>query len=217
MLSFAQISDCHIGKELNNKNLVKVINEINNLKIKTLVISGDLTENGLLSEYLQLQNILGVLNGVDIFVIAGNHDNNLNLAKVFSQKQMSNFVLENYNIQLINSKIENEVFGNISPDDINSTLENSILITHHPVINMDSNWDDDLSINNKNEFLQQISLNKNIKMICFGHCHEAKTFKVGEINIYSCPSSAYQFDDKNGIGFNVYELGTSIKKTTIWL
>jgi len=215
--SFAQISDCHIGKKSNNQNLVKVVNKIKALNIQTVVISGDLTENGLLSEYLQLQNILDIFKNVDIFVIAGNHDNIANMQKVFSSKQLNNFRLKNYNIQLINSKIEAEVFGNINLKDIDNNLKNSILITHHPVVNMESSWDDKLSINNKKEFIQCVEKNKNIKVICFGHSHESKTFKVGELNIYSCPSSAYQFDETENIGFNVYELGKDISKTTIFL
>ena len=54
-------------------------------------------------------------------------------------------------------------------------------------------------------------------MICFGHAHEEKSFNVCGIDIYACPSSSYQFNGRKGRGFNIYELGDSIKKTTIWL
>lgn len=213
----AQISDCHIGIKQNNDNLEKIVKKLKQLHIKIVVVSGDITENGLLSEYLQFQYIMA---DFEVFALAGNHDNLINMQKVFSQKHLQNFKLSNFNIQLINSKIENKVSGFIDVKNIDTTLENSIIFTHHPIVKMQSSWNDDLSCENMElvqDFIKNNKNKKNIKSFCFGHTHEAKDFKIKEIDIYSCPSTAYSFDDKNKIGFNVYTLDKEIKKTTIWV
>ena len=186
------------------------------MEIKHIIISGDLTENGLLSEYLQLQHILAKLKNCKIFVLAGNHDNTFNLKKVFTQEQLNNFELGKYNIQLVNSKIINKTEGFIDIKNIKQ-LTNSILFIHHPVINMQSDWDDNLSIINKKEFLEFVKPKKDIKMIAWGHSHEAKDFAINHIKMYSCPSTAYQFNSEKQIGFNIYTLENLIQKETIFI
>jgi Icc protein len=213
-IQFAQISDCHIGPIENNKNLHKTLLKIKELGIKILVVSGDVTEHGLLSEYLQFQNLT---QDFKVFVLAGNHDSHVNLHKVFTSWQTTSFTLGGYNIQLINSQVVGEVYGNIDITTIDTHLTNSILITHHPIVNMHSSWDDNLSCKNRDEVLKYISNIANIKAVCFGHTHEAKDFQKNHITIYSCPSTAYSFDNANATGFNLYTLDKDIIKTTIWV
>lgn len=206
-----QISDCHVGKTTNNLNLQKIIIHIQNIQYDAIILTGDLVENGLLSEYLVLQKLLQPLN--NIFALAGNHDNIINMQKVFKHKQLCDFKLENYTIQLLNSKVKNKISGNINVNDIRNK---TIIATHHPVINMQSTWDDDLSIDNKQQFWQKIKASKT-QMIIWGHTHECKDFTQDKILLYSCPSSAYQFNNENRIGFNVYSLTQKITKKTIWV
>lgn len=216
-MKFAQISDCHIGGKSCADNLKKIAAELKNQGIKIVVASGDISENGVLSEYVEFQYIM---RDFEVFALAGNHDNIANMRKVFTQKQLQNFTFNTFNIQLIPSKIENQVHGNISINDIDSTLKQSILITHHPVVSMQSEWDDSLSCENRDEVIDYIKDKNNINTMCFGHAHEAKDFKINNVNIYSCPSTAYQFDGKNAIGCNLYELDNKdkeINKTTIWV
>jgi Icc protein len=213
-MQFAQISDCHIGKKDNNKNLKTIVKKLKELGIKIIVVSGDITENGLFSEYLKFQYIM---RDFEVFTIAGNHDNLSNIHKVFSTKHTNNFQLNGFNIQLINSKVENQVFGNIDTTQIDPNLKNSILITHHPIVKMQSDWDDNLSCENMFEVMEFIQNHNNVKAVCFGHTHAAKDFVKNHIQIYSCPSTAYQFDSNQKIGFNLFELDKEIKKTTIWV
>lgn len=213
-MQFVQISDCHIGKTQNNINLKKIVQKLKELRIKTVIVSGDIAENGLLSEYLEF---IYIMRDFKVFALAGNHDNGLNMQKVFLSRQLQNFSIADFNIQFIDSKVENKVSGYINTKNINHNLKNSIIITHHPIVKMNSKWDDDLSCENMDQVMNVIQDNSNIKTVCFGHAHEEKSFKKNHIDIYSCPSTAYQFDGNSKVGFNLYQLDKEITKTTIWV
>jgi DNA repair exonuclease SbcCD nuclease subunit len=211
-MKIVHLSDCHIGKNKYNQNFKKAVNKIKTLNYDAIVISGDITYDGLLSEYLEFIYLSRELK--NIYVLPGNHDNLLNMYKVFSKKQLQNFTVGDYYIQLINSKIKDEVAGFIDVNNIQD-IENNIIFTHHPIVKMMSSWDDNLSVSNMDEV--QNNLNDAIKMVAFGHAHEAKDFKLGNTLVYSCPSTAIGFDKKENIGFNIYTLDNNITKQTIFI
>lgn len=72
--SFAWISDTHIGYSSASKDLLAIINEINNNeKISFVVITGDITEKGKTKEITEAKKILENLK-IKYFAIPGNHD-----------------------------------------------------------------------------------------------------------------------------------------------
>lgn len=202
--SIIQISDCHIGKLKNNNNLKRIVADINTQKYDAIVVSGDITCEGLLSEYLEFLHITRSLHNIS--VLAGNHDAIANMRKVFSAQQMSDFTLGEYRIQLISSKVEGKVSGYIDINTID-TSQQSAIFTHHPIVPMQSNWNDSVSTTNMDE-VQQV-LNHNIKLVAFGHAHEAKHWKNDDRLICSCPSTAIGFDKAERIGYNIYQIGAN--------
>ncbi len=215
MKTLVQLTDCHVGKLAYNTNLTKIVSEIVKIDYDAIIITGDLTENGLLSEYLQLQMILNPLQ--NIFVLAGNHDSIINMKKVFSTKQLNSFVLGEYYINILNSKIVNKIHGCVDIQTIKYKKRfQLILATHHAIADKKGILADDFLIKNHVELLTKAKEVK-AKMIIFGHTHMAYSFKKHNIDIYSCPSSAYQFNT-NKIAFNIYKLYKhKIKQSTSWI
>ncbi len=50
-MEIVQLSDIHIGSQFREEVFEKVIDEVNSLKPDTVVITGDLTNEGLIGEY----------------------------------------------------------------------------------------------------------------------------------------------------------------------
>lgn len=70
----AQISDVHCGPMLRKGMLKKAIDEINALSPNVVLITGDLTENGLISEFETASKELKRLKAKEMIYLSGNHD-----------------------------------------------------------------------------------------------------------------------------------------------
>jgi len=69
-----QISDIHVGSQFQESVFEKVISEVNELKPDAILISGDLTNEGLIKEYEKCKKLVSRLECKKIITISGNHD-----------------------------------------------------------------------------------------------------------------------------------------------
>jgi len=69
-----QLSDIHVGSQFQDSVFDKVISEVNELKPDTILISGDLTNEGLIKEYEKCKELVSKFNCKKIIAISGNHD-----------------------------------------------------------------------------------------------------------------------------------------------
>jgi len=70
----AQLSDIHVGSQFRDDVFEKVIEEINELKPDAVIVTGDLTNEGLAKEYEKCKSLLSRLKTKKIIAISGNHD-----------------------------------------------------------------------------------------------------------------------------------------------
>lgn len=70
----AQISDIHVGPEFRDDIFQQAVDEINELKPGLLLVTGDLTENGLLSQYERAAELMKQLDCKSRIYTSGNHD-----------------------------------------------------------------------------------------------------------------------------------------------
>ncbi len=230
--SFIQISDSHIDDEKlvmgvdSQANLACVVEDIYKQSYDALIFSGDLSHNGTINSYIRINEILKPLNN-KTYILPGNHDNESNLAKIFDNSLLINFKLNDWEIISIDSVQNEKVSGYLSEQKL-QTLVNEIkqsrakyivLCLHHPVVPMQSSWNDDLSLENSEDFFGAISQFPRVRAIIWGHAHQSSEFKFGNIKLFSCPSTAVQFCGPSGIGYNHYTLHDNgeINCKTQWL
>jgi len=230
--SFIQISDSHIDDEKlvmgvdSQANLAAIVNNISNHYYDALLISGDLAHNGTLNSYQKLQKILKPIEK-EIFVLPGNHDDFLNLSQIFNQSSFCNFTIGGWEIITIDSVQVGKVSGRLSDQQLHSLSQQInlssakyiILCLHHPPVSMKSAWDDKLSLENPKDLFAVIDQFDNIKAIIWGHSHQCSEFNRKGVNLFSCPSTALQFNGQSGIGYNHYTLNDDgeIYCKTRWL
>lgn len=228
MIEIVQISDCHIDDidevlGVNSRdNLNKIIAKISQNPANTIIISGDLSHNGSLKSYQILKTALKpILKSKQLFVLSGNHDDAQNMAQEFADNLVPNLVpkviLGRWEVVFIDSTVEQKVSGYLSNKvlkKLNSSLKNTtadynIVVLHHPPTSMNSTWDDNLSLENPDDFWGIIDKYPKVKAILWGHAHQAAQFYRGSIKLFACPSTARQFFDEvdeKRIGFNHYKL-----------
>lgn len=219
MNQFIQISDCHIDS--NNQsmsvnssvNLEKVVDKITTIQSDTLLISGDLTHNGTPHSYKKLKKILVPIE-TDIFVISGNHDDSDNLANEFGNCLFDSITLGAWDIMNINSVQAGKISGFVTKNTLaeldkqlhNSNAKYNLIVLHHPIVSMNSNWDDALSLKNPQDLFFVLKKHPKVQAVLFGHAHESAEFDKNGLKIIACPSTAVQFSDERRIGFNYYTL-----------
>ncbi len=69
-----QLSDIHVGSQFQEDVFDTVISEVNELNPDTILISGDLTNEGLIKEYKKCKKLISRFNCKKIIAISGNHD-----------------------------------------------------------------------------------------------------------------------------------------------
>jgi len=230
--SFIQISDCHIDDEVlvmgvdSTANLARVVGDIKNQEFDALLISGDLTHNGTPSSYKKLQKSLAFIQS-DIHVMPGNHDDKDNLSETFSTKLQKTFQLGDWQIITLDSVQINKVSGRLSKDQLHflddtishSNAKHIVVCLHHPVVSMESDWNDELSLENPEDLFEVIEQHSQVKAILWGHAHQSETFERKNVKLFSCPSTALQFNGPDNIGYNHYTLHSNgkIECKTHWL
>lgn len=74
-MRFIQISDLHIGGLFKQNSFDTLVDEINNdLKPDVIIISGDLTDDGLVFQFEQARNEINKLECKNLIIFPGNHD-----------------------------------------------------------------------------------------------------------------------------------------------
>ncbi len=230
--SFIQISDSHIDDNRlvmgvdSQANLSTIVSKISQKNYDALLISGDLAHNGTLESYQKLQKILNPIQ-TKIYVLPGNHDDLSNLNQVFNQSFLSNFIIGCWEVFTIDSVQVGKVSGRLNDNKLNSLSQQIssssakyiALCLHHPPVPMQSDWDDKMSLENPEDLFAVIDQFDKIKAVMWGHAHQCSEFNRNGVKLFSCPSTALQFDGKLGIGYNQYTLNDDgeIYCKTQWL
>ena len=230
--SFIQISDSHIDDEKivwgadSKKNLSSIVKSITSRNYDALIISGDLTHNGSSSSYAIFKEIIEPISA-NLAIVAGNHDNKSNLSSAFSQNYLTKLTIADWEIISIDSVQDNKTSGFLRKDELklltekilSSTKKFIVLCLHHPPISMESNWDDQKSLENPDDFFNTIDKFSNIKAVIWGHAHQGFEFIRNDVKLFSCPSTSLQFNGPEMIGYNHYNLSDEgeINCETVWL
>ena len=230
--TFIQITDSHIDDDKlvmgvdSQANLGAIVSVISQKNYDALLISGDLAHNGTLESYQILQKILDPIE-TEIYVLPGNHDDLSNLSQVFNKSYLCNFTIDCWEIITIDSVQAGKVSGRISDKQLyslsqeirSSSAKYIVLCLHHPPVSMQSDWDDKMSLENPEDFFAVIDQYDNIKAVMWGHAHQSSEFNRNGVKLFSCPSTALQFNGSSSIGYNHYTLNDNgeIYCKTEWL
>ena len=180
-MEIIQLSDIHVGAQFREQIFEKVIHEVNSLNPDAVVITGDLTNEGLKEQYEKCKTLISKINAEKIIAISGNHDYRntgyLNFKKYFP-------------FQTINELDDNVVLvtlGTARPDrdegevGYRQTLwlertmkkyqnKTTILAMHHHLIGIPDTGSDRLTIIDAGDVLRA-TLDSNVNLVLCGHKH----------------------------------------------
>ena len=180
-MEIIQLSDIHVGAQFREQIFEKVIHEVNSLNPDAVVITGDLTNEGLKEQYEKCKTLISKINAEKIIAISGNHDYR-NTGYLHFKKY--------FPFQTINELDDNVVLvtlGTARPDrdegDVGyrQTLwlertmkkyqnKTTILAMHHHLIGIPDTGSDRLTIIDAGDVLRA-TLDSNVNLVLCGHKH----------------------------------------------
>ena len=217
VLNVLQLTDFHIFSDPNTKffgvptikTLQDVLGKVVELNIDFdhIIITGDLTGDEELISYQTVKELLGNMIS-KCKIIPGNHDDRKLIRKVFpecveNENGPINFSLstDSWQILGLDTHVPGELYGTISAETL-SWLKNmldkhknkpTILFQHHPPISVQSKWLDLLGLKNTDPFIEILNQNPQIHLISCGHVHQEFQGTLGNITIFTTPSTGVQF------------------------
>jgi len=196
-----QISDLHVGSQFLPEKFEVLVDEVNQIQPDVIVVTGDLTNEGLMKEYEQCKELLTKFNSKKIVSMSGNHDYR-NTGYLLFKKY---FPFENVNE--LSDKVVLVTLGTARPDRNegevgyrqNLWLERTmkkykdkikILAMHHHLVAIPDTGSDQLTVVDAGDVLRTI-LDTGVDLVLCGHKHRPWIWNFGKLMVVNAgtPSS----------------------------
>jgi 3',5'-cyclic-AMP phosphodiesterase len=175
-----------------------------------VLLTGDLTENGLATEYQELAEMLRQFP-LPVFVIPGNHDQRgplrehlANLPLVGSDPDFVQYVIEDYPLRLVmlDTLVPGAGHGELCAERLrflNQTLaaapeRPTIVAMHHPPFHSGIPHMDDIALRHPEGLATVIARHPQVERIVCGHVHRTIFARVAHAVVSVAPSVAHQVD-----------------------
>lgn len=187
-----QISDLHCGPLFRKKVFETAVKEINELRPDVVLVTGDLTEEGLMSEFKMAQKELGELKAEKIIYVSGNHDYRstgyLLFKEYFPFLQVTE--LDDAVIAVLSSARPDRNDGEIGHRQnlwLERTLEKykdkiKIVAIHHHIIPVPDTGADQITVIDAGDALRSLTKSK-VDLVLCGHRHRPWKWKLEDMQV----------------------------------
>lgn len=211
-----QLSDIHVGSQFKPKTFAKVVNEVNKLNPDAIIITGDLTNEGLINEYKECKKLVSKFKAKKIITISGNHDyrNTGYLAfRKFFPFQTINELDDNVVIVTLGTARPDRNEGEVGYRQ-NLWLERTmgkyknkikILAMHHHLVGIPDTGSDRLTVIDAGDILRTI-LQTNVNLVLCGHKHRPWVWNFKNLQIVNAGTASSE--RVRGLFENTYNIIT---------
>jgi len=199
-MEIVQLSDIHIGSQFREDVFDKVIDEVNSLKPDVVVVTGDLTNEGLIQEYEKCKAKLSKLKVEKMITISGNHDyrNTGYLAfKKFFPFETVNELGDNVILVTLGTARPDRDEGEVGYRQ-NLWLERTmikyknkikILAMHHHLIGVPDTGSDRVTVIDAGDVLRT-TLSTNVNLVLCGHKHRPWIWNFKNLSIVNAGTAS---------------------------
>jgi len=216
-----QISDIHCGPMFRRDTFRSAVREISELCPDVVLVTGDLVEDGLMSEFKMAEKELGKIKAEKIIYVSGNHDYRstgyLLFKELFPFSQVTE--LEDVVIAVLSSARPDRDDGEVGHRQnlwLERTLEKyenkvKIVAMHHHVIPVPDTGADQITVIDAGDALRSLTKSKVDLVIC-GHRHRPWRWKLGDMQVVHAGSVSCE--KLRGFFLNSYNI-IDVKKKEI--
>jgi len=219
-----QISDLHIGSQFLEDKFNLLVQEVNELNPDTIVITGDLTNEGLMKEYQECKSLLSKFNTKKIIIMPGNHDyrnTGYLLFKKFFPFESINELSDDVVLVTVGTARPDRNNGevgyrqNIWLDRTMKKYKNKIKIVamHHHLIAIPDTGSDQLTVVDAGDVLRTI-LDTHVDVVLCGHKHRPWAWNFRNLTVVNAGTATSE--RVRGFFENTYNILTiSNKKVNV--
>ena len=199
-MKIVQLSDIHVGSQFREDVFQTVIQEVNSLKPDSVIITGDLTNEGLKEQYEKCKNLISQINVDKIIAISGNHDYRntgyLHFKKYFPFKTI-NELSDDVILVTIGTARPDRDEGEVGYRQtlwLERTMKKyqdktTILAMHHHLIGIPDTGSDRLTIIDAGDVLRA-TLSSNVNLVLCGHKHRPWLWDFNNLLIANAGSTS---------------------------
>jgi len=215
-----QLSDLHVGSQFLPEVFETVVKEVNELNPDVIVITGDLTNEGLIKEYEKCKSLLTQFNTKKIISISGNHDyrnTGYLLFKKFFPFQAVNELDDDVVLVTVGTARPDRNQGEVGYRQ-NLWLERTmkkykdkvkIVAMHHHLIPIPDTGSDQLTVVDAGDILRTI-LDTKVDVVLCGHKHRPWAWNFGKLTVVN--AGAATSERVRGLFENTYNILTISNK-----
>lgn len=215
-MKIVQISDLHVGSQFLPEKFETMVNEVNQLNPDFIVVTGDLTNEGLMKEYEQCKNLLTKLNAQKIITISGNHDyrnTGYLLFKKYFPFETVNELSDNVVLVTVGTARPDRNEGEVGYRQ-NLWLERTmkkykdkikILAMHHHLVAIPDTGSDQLTVVDAGDVLRTI-LDTGVDLVLCGHKHRPWVWNFGKLMVVNAGTATSE--RVRGLFDNTYNIIT---------
>jgi Icc protein len=215
-MKIVQISDIHVGSQFQEEVFDTVVDEVNELAPSAILVTGDLTNEGLLKEYEKCKAKFSKFEAEKIITISGNHDYR-NTGYLLFKKY--------FPFDAVNELDDNTVLitlGTARPDRdegevgyrqnlwLERTLKkyekkNKIVAMHHHLVGVPDTGTDRVTVIDAGDVLRTV-LSGKVDLILCGHKHRPWIWNFGNLLIANAGTASSE--RMRGLFENTYNIIT---------
>ena len=218
-MEMIQITDLHITKDIENiKNDCKPYQTLSNTlkhiehhhsNVKDVVITGDLSNDYTRESYMIIRNLLKKYQST-FYILPGNHDKLEHINTICDEQITTNSIDLSMSKTLVynfDTHVPGKINGHLKKiqiDELSKKLQNCmgmnkvIIFTHHPIIEIGSEWIDEHISENSEELIQLMLSHTDKEFKIFsGHVHQEFNYIKNNIEFFTTPSTCYQFKNQS--------------------
>ena len=169
-------------------------------------MTGDLIHDDSAAAYSHFMDLLAPL-GMPVHCLPGNHDVRDLMRTTLNEPPFhycETFRSGDWLMVSLDSCVSGQAGGSIATEELDrmdreideSDAEHVMVCLHHPPVVMDSRWLDSVGLENRHEFLARVAASGKVRLVIFGHVHQAYDADHAGIHILGTPSTCRQFAPK---------------------
>jgi putative phosphoesterase len=215
-----QLSDLHVGSQFQPDVFETIVKEVNELNPDVIVITGDLTNEGLMKEYEKCKSLLKQFKTKKIISISGNHDyrnTGYLLFKKFFPFETINELDDDVVLVTVGTARPDRNNGEVGYRQ-NLWLERTmkkykdkikIVAMHHHLIPIPDTGSDQLTVVDAGDVLRTV-LNTKVDVVLCGHKHRPWAWNFGKLTVVN--AGAVTSERVRGLFENTYNILTISNK-----
>jgi len=172
-------------------------------KADLVQVTGDIVQDYTPEAYLRFRNAMTALK-LPVYCVPGNHDVPSIMREALEREPFhycDPVETGNWLIAGVDSCVEGSAAGYIDGNELDSLdrliadspADHVMVCLHHPPLHIGSKWLDELGLRNGKQFLQRVAGSGKVRLVVFGHVHQAFDGGYGPVRVLGTPSTCRQF------------------------